>query len=73
LPTQLQRPVWWRIIVGALLIFVEVKNNIHPAANLLKASTPGEQLVMNFAMATLIAIGCWLVFTGIAPFFRKAR
>jgi hypothetical protein len=58
---------------GSVADFIEVKNHVHSAANLLKASNEGEQLGMNIAMAALIVIGCWLPFTGIAPIFRKMR
>ena len=54
MPTQPQEPVWWKVIVGALLILVEVKNHAFPSANLLKANNEGEQLGMYTAMALLI-------------------
>jgi len=60
LTTQPQKPVWWKTIMGTLLIFIEVKNHVHLAANLLKANNRGEQLGMNIPMVALIAIGCWL-------------
>lgn len=71
MPTQPQQPVWWKVIVGALLILVEVKNHAFPSANLLKANNEGEQLGMYIAMAVLIGLGCWLVYSGIKPIWRK--
>lgn len=73
MPTQPQQPVWWKVIVGALLILVEVKNHAFPSANLLKANNEGEQLGMYIAMVVLIGLGCWLVYSGIKPMWRKAE
>lgn len=69
--TKPQKPIWWRVIVGLMLIFIEVKNYIHPAANLLKANSPGEQAAMNGTMVALIVLGCWLVYSGVKPVWRK--
>jgi hypothetical protein len=71
MPTQPQEPVWWKVIVGALLILVEVKNHAFPPANLLKANNEEEQLGMYIAMVVLIGLGCWLVYSGIKPIWRK--
>jgi hypothetical protein len=68
---QNQKPVWWKVIVGLLLIFVEINNHINPAPNLLKANSPSEQVGMNVVMLALIALGCWLVYSGSKPLWRK--
>jgi len=73
MPPQLQKPIWWKVIVGLLLIFIEVNNRIHPAANLLKADNQGEQVGMNIAMVAVIALGCWLVYSGVKLMWRKTR
>ena len=70
---QRQEPVWWKVIVGLLLIFIEIKNHIAPATNLLKADNEGEQIGMNVAMVALIILGCWLVYSGIKPMWRKPK
>ncbi len=69
--TQPQKPIWWRVVVGMILIFIEVKNYIHPAPNLLKANNPGELAAMNGTMVALIVLGCWLVYSGVKPVWRK--
>jgi hypothetical protein len=43
MPDQLAKPVWWRTILGFLLIFIEVHSRIHPAPNLLKAIIPANK------------------------------
>ena len=73
MPPQRQEPVWWKVVVGLLLIFIEVKNHIHPAANLLKADNQGEQIGMNTVMVALIVLGCWLVYSGIKPMWRRTK
>jgi hypothetical protein len=54
-----------------LLILVEVKNHAFPSTGLLKAENENEQLGMYIAMAALIGLGCWLVYSGIKPIWRK--
>jgi len=54
-----------------MLIFIEIKNHIDPAPNLLKANNPGEQAAMNGTMVALIVLGCWLVYSGVKPLWRK--
>jgi uncharacterized membrane protein YecN with MAPEG domain len=71
--SQAQKPVWWKVIVGLLLIFVEINSRIHPAPNLLKADSPGEQIGMDVTMVALIAVGCWLVYSGARPLWRKTQ
>ena len=71
MPIQPERPVWWKIIIGTVLILVEVKNHAFPSANLLKANNPAEQFGMYLGMAVIIGLGCWLVYSGIKPVLRK--
>jgi hypothetical protein len=73
MPPKRQEPVWWKVIAGLLLIFVKVKNHIDPAANVFRANSEGEQIGMNTAMVVLIAIGCWLVYSGIKPMWRGTK
>lgn len=73
MPAQTQKPVWWKVILGLLLILVEINSRIHPAPNLLKASNPGEQVGMNATMLAIIAVGCWLVYSGVKPLWRKTQ
>ena len=73
MPLQNQKPVWWKVVLGFSPIFVEINSRIHPAPNLLKASSPGEQVGMNATMLAIIAVGCWLVDSGTKPLWRKTR
>ena len=67
MPIQPEKPVWWKIIIGVVLILIEVKNHLFPSADLLKANNAGEQVGMYIAMVAIIALGCWL-----APSTRAA-
>ena len=51
-----EKPIWWRIVVGSLLVILEVKNHIAPAPNLLKASNEGEQVGMYVVMVAIIVL-----------------
>jgi len=66
-----QKLVWWKVILGAVLIYVEINNRVHPAPNLLKAANSGEQIVMNITGVAIVAVGCWLIYSGIKPLWRK--
>ena len=68
---QPPKPVWWKVILGLVLIFVEINNHMHPASNLLKADNAGEQAGMNVAAVIIIAVGCWLVYSGAKQVWRK--
>lgn len=68
-----QKPVVWKILVGVLLIYINVTNFIAPAPNLLKAETPSEQTGMNIACFAMIGLGCWLIYSGVKPVWRKPR
>ncbi len=70
---QPEKPIWWRIIVGSLLVIIELKNHIAPAPNLLKASNEAQQTGMYVAMVVLIFLGCWLIYSGAKPVWRKSR
>jgi hypothetical protein len=71
MPPQSQKPVWWKIIVGSLIILVEINARVNPAPNSLKANNAGEQAGMNFAMIAIIALGLWLIYSGVKPTWRK--
>jgi hypothetical protein len=68
-----QKPAWWKVVFGLLLIVVEINSRIRPAPNLLKASNSGEQVGMNAAMFAIIVVGCWLVYSGAKPLWRKTQ
>ena len=72
MPTQSGKLVWWKIILGILLIFIEVKNHLFPTADLLKADNQTQQAGMYFMMVVLVVLGCWLVYSGIKPIWRKS-
>ena len=56
---------WGRVYLGALLIFVEIKNHWHPAPNLLKPSNETQAVGMNAAAIALAFLGVWLIVSGV--------
>ena len=56
---------WWKILLGALLIGIELKNHIAPAPNLLKADNDAQQIGMWFAAALIYSAGLWLIVAGV--------
>ena len=73
MPDQLRRPIWWRVILGLVLVFGEVHGHVIPARNLLKASNDAQQFGMNIAAVVIILVGCWLVYSGGKPLWRKTQ
>jgi hypothetical protein len=61
---------WGRVYLGALLIFVEIKNHWHPAPNLLKPSNEAQAAGMTTAAIALVFLGTWLVISGITSRFK---
>jgi hypothetical protein len=72
MPIPSGKPIWWRVIVGALLIVIQVQNQFFPAPNLLKASNPTQQQAMYATAAFLFFLGCWLLYTGAKSVWRKS-
>jgi len=70
---QVEKPIWWRIVVGSLLVIAEIKNHVAPAPNLLKASNEAQQQGMYIASVAIILLGCWLIYSGVKPVWRKTR
>jgi hypothetical protein len=62
---------WGRVYLGALLIFIEIKNHLHPAPNLLKPSNEGEAAGMILTAIVLATVGAWLVVSGVMSRFRR--
>jgi hypothetical protein len=70
--TTLSRPVVWKLLLGALLIFIQVKRFVSPAPNLLRADTPAEQMGLNIGYFVMVGLGCWLIYSGAKPVWHKA-
>lgn len=55
-------PVWWKIIVGAVLVYIEVKQIVYPGTRALRPSNPTQAASMLFVECALILLGAWLFF-----------
>jgi hypothetical protein len=71
IPLKPQKPIWWRLIAGSLLLYVEINNHLNPAPNLLKASNSDQQLGMNAMAVILVITAIWLIVTGTRPVWRR--
>jgi hypothetical protein len=56
---------WWKIFLGALLIAIELKNQIAPAPNLLKADNDAQQIGMWIGAILVYCVGLWLIVAGV--------
>jgi hypothetical protein len=66
------RVKWGRTLLGAWLIFMQAKNYYHPAANLLKPSSPVEAQSMRAAELLLVLIGLVLIASGSKTRIQRA-
>ncbi len=60
-------PVWWKIIVGTLLVYINVKHLIFPGTRAFQPSNPTQATTMLIVAWALLLLGAWLVFSGVRP------
>lgn len=65
------KPIWWKVIVGSVLLFATIDNHVNPTPNLLKASNAGERAAMNATAIAMAVLAIWLVVSGVRPVWRK--
>jgi putative Mn2+ efflux pump MntP len=53
-----------RIAVGLILILIEVKSCVLPSDQLFTADNADQQLGMNIVSVIIVAVGCWLIYSG---------
>ena len=58
-------PVWWKIIAGAVLVYIEAKQLLYPATRALQPSNGTQAASMLFVECALMLLGLWLLFSGI--------
>jgi hypothetical protein len=68
---QLPKPVWWKVILGLVIIYVAVDSYINPAPNMLRANNQSEEFGMFVGAIVTVTLGIWLVYSGAKPFWRK--
>jgi hypothetical protein len=70
MPLQPSKLVWWKIILGLFLVYVQI-NNLLTMSNLFKANSVATRLGEVVAWVAILMLGCWLVYAGIEPMRRK--
>ena len=71
IPITLVRIKWGRIFLGSLLVYNEIKNFLHPAANLLRPSNSTQAQAMKATEIGFAVLGVYLIVSGVIPQFRK--
>ena len=56
--------IWWKIIVGALLVYIELKHFLFPAARALQPDNSTQAVTMVVVEFALLLLGAWLIFSG---------
>jgi hypothetical protein len=59
--------VWWKIILGLVLICIRFYMHYSPPLDPSKAENTGQQIGMGVAEGVLWVIGCALVYVGVKP------
>jgi hypothetical protein len=54
---------WWRLLLGLLLVYTNVKFLLFPQTRTLQPANAGEAAGMLFVDLALIALGVWLLTT----------
>jgi len=63
--------VWWKIIIGFLLVFVEAKQLLFPGTRALQPSNGTQAASMLFVECALMPLGLWLIFAGIRAGYKS--
>ena len=58
-------PVWWKLVLGFLLVSVETKQILFPGTRALQPSNGTQAASMLFVECSLMLLGLWLIFSGI--------
>lgn len=66
-----EKPIWWRIVLGSLLIYLETKQLLFPGARALQPSNSTQATTMLVVEGTLLLVGLWLVISGIKAKDKK--
>jgi len=56
--------IWWKIIIGALLVYIELKHLLFPAARAFQPESSREAAIMMLVEFALLLFGAWLIFSG---------
>ena len=56
---------WWKIILGAFLIVINVRLIVFPETQTLKADNASQELGMMVMGGAMILLGGWLLISGI--------
>jgi hypothetical protein len=62
---------WGKVLLGTWMIYSPLKNQIHPAANLLKPSNDAQAVGMAVSGVILALLGVWVLVLGIRSRFRS--
>ncbi len=57
--------VWWKVILGVLLVYIEAKQFISPGSRAFQPSNSTQAGAMIFVQCALLLVGLWLTISGI--------
>jgi hypothetical protein len=60
-----QKFIWWKVVLGFVLIYVEIKQLLLPGARALQPDNATQAASMLFVECMLLLLGLWLVFSGL--------
>ncbi len=63
---------WGRVVLGATLIYIQIKNYVFPdAPNLLQPSNETQAITMKVTSIVIVLVGVWLFVSGLIAKFKR--
>ena len=66
-----QTYTWWKIVLGSVLLYINVKLLLFPQSRALQASNAAQATGMFIVNGSLILLGGWLLISGVRAGRRK--
>jgi hypothetical protein len=63
--------VWWKIVLGAVLILVETKQLFNPGSRALQPSNATQATSMLTVECAVLLLGAWLIFSGLRAKYKS--
>lgn len=62
-----KRMVWWKIVVGAVLVLVSTRSLLYPGSRTLQPDNETQAGAMLFVDLVFLFLGVWLIYRGMKP------
>lgn len=63
---------WWKIVLGAVLMYIGLKDLLFPQTRALQAANSAQEVGMFIVSGAIILLGAWLLISGVQAGRRKS-